>query len=184
MRAIMGLPTDFAVVPLMEILQTIAHEMVHLWQFHFGTPGRRGYHNKEWAAKMESIGLMPSDTGKEGGKKLGEKMADYVIEGGQFEASANKLIESNFGITWKDRLPNREQLAHVVAGEVEGVEISELEAMGVELVAVEVNKSNRRKYTCMCAINVWGKPNLNLICGDCESKFVDSENIDTNGNKA
>ena len=35
-------------------LSTLAHEMAHLWQHHFGKPSRAGYHNKEWAAKMAS----------------------------------------------------------------------------------------------------------------------------------
>lgn len=40
--------------------------------------------NEEWADKMEGIGLMPSSTGKPGGSRTGEKMADYAIEGGLF----------------------------------------------------------------------------------------------------
>ena len=36
-----------------EILSTLVHEMVHLWQHHFGTPSRASYHNREWAAKMK-----------------------------------------------------------------------------------------------------------------------------------
>mgnify|MGYP000852476491 FL=1 len=77
-------PAYFGIVPLLEILQTLVHEMTHAWQQHFGSPGRRGYHNKEWADKMEHIGLMPSSTGKPGGSRTGEKMADYAIEGGLF----------------------------------------------------------------------------------------------------
>lgn len=77
-------PAYFAVYPPEEIMQTLVHEMAHLWQYHFGKPGRRGYHNKEWADKMESIGLMPSSTGKPGGARTGDSMADYAIEGGQF----------------------------------------------------------------------------------------------------
>ncbi len=46
-------PSYFGVVPLLEILQTLVHEMAHAWQFHFGEPGRRGYHNKEWADKWK-----------------------------------------------------------------------------------------------------------------------------------
>jgi len=37
--------------------------MVHQWQQHHGKPGRRGYHNKQWAAKMNSVGLVPTHTG-------------------------------------------------------------------------------------------------------------------------
>ena len=84
-------------------LQTIGHEMCHIWQFHFGNAPRKGYHNKEFAAKMESIGLMPSETGKPGGNKVGQKMDDYVIEGGPFEQLANDLIGSGFKFPWSER---------------------------------------------------------------------------------
>lgn len=34
------------------------------------------------------------------------------------------------------------------------------------------NRSNRVKYQCPCCLNaVWGKPKLNIICGDCDVKF-------------
>src|SRR5262249_14968218 len=57
-----------------EILSTLVHEMVHLWQHHFGKPSRRTYHNKEWAAKMKAVGLVPSDSGEPGGKETGQHM--------------------------------------------------------------------------------------------------------------
>lgn len=75
-------PEYFAAVPLMEVLQTLVHEMVHLWQAHFGTPSRACYHNREWANKMERLGLMPTDTGQPGGRKTGQTVMDYVIAGG------------------------------------------------------------------------------------------------------
>lgn len=166
-------PAYFAVVPLTEVMQTLVHEMVHLWQFHFGTPGRRGYHNKEWAAKMEEVGLMPSSTGKEGGRKVGEKMSDYLIPGGPFEAACDRLLTAAFAITWRDRFPAKTQLDQVVAGEVEGVDAEELAAMGVDIAPPEP-KSNRRKYSCPnCGINAWGKPNLALICGACQELLAD-----------
>src|SRR5246127_2499165 len=52
-----------------EILSTLVHEMVHLWQYHFGSPSRSGYHNREWADMMKRLGLPPSDTGKPGGPR-------------------------------------------------------------------------------------------------------------------
>jgi hypothetical protein len=36
-----------------EILSTLAHEMVHVWQQTHGTPPRRSYHDREWARKMK-----------------------------------------------------------------------------------------------------------------------------------
>lgn len=168
-------PTYFAVVPASEVLQTLVHEMVHCWQFHFGKPGRRGYHNKQWAAKMEEIGLMPSNTGKPGGKKIGEQMADYIIPGGRFEAVCNDLLTRNFKITWKDRFPAKQQLAQVVAGEVEGVELEELNLLGLETEQPE-SKSNRLKYSCgQCFINAWGKPGLKLVCGECNKPLFARE---------
>ena len=40
-------PAYFAAVPIIETLQTLVHEMTHLWQHHFGKPGRARYHNKK-----------------------------------------------------------------------------------------------------------------------------------------
>ncbi len=54
---------------------------------------------------MEAIGLMPSDTGKPGGKKTGEKMADYAIDGGPFMQATEALLKTDFRITWFDRHP-------------------------------------------------------------------------------
>lgn len=184
-------PSYFGVVPLLEILQTIVHEMAHGWQFHFGTPGRRGYHNKEWADKMESIGLMPSSTGQPGGAKTGEKMADYAIAGGRFMLATNELLETGFQVSWLDRFPPVTPVrTHSVQGytttqattdEAEPADL--IEAQNNELSSLaellsapaQGNRSNRIKYRCpSCQSQVWGKPNLRLNCGedDCNgSRF-------------
>ncbi|AFJ90364.1 Zinc metalloproteinase Mpr protein (plasmid) [Burkholderia sp. KJ006] len=176
-------PTYFAVVPLIEIMQTLAHEMAHLWQHHHGNPGRGRYHNNEWADKMEAIGLMPSNTGRPGGKRTGDQMADYPIEGGLFLEVCSDLLTGDFKISWYDRFASA---SHVQAGQnsfgltldlPEGAaSVAALE--GVEMAAVispsasgASNKSNRSKYTCACDINVWGKPGLNLVCGECAEQF-------------
>ena len=64
--------------------QTLVHEMCHHWQKFFGTYPSKGYHDKQWAAKMKAIGLQPSSTGKPGGRETGSKMSDYIIAGGPF----------------------------------------------------------------------------------------------------
>lgn len=171
-------PAYFAVCPPEEIMQTLVHEMTHLWQYHFGKPGRGGYHNKEWASKMESIGLMPSSTGQPGGARTGDKMADYAIEGGLFMEEYNKLMQEDFRISWMDRFPARDRLlAALESGNIQqfagdlsemGIEVSENGEMSIK----QGNKSNRIKYTCpKCETNLWGKPELNVICGDCETTF-------------
>lgn len=197
-------PSYFAVVPIVETMQTIVHEMAHLWQEHFGKPGRGRYHNEEWAAKMESIGLMPSSTGQPGGKRTGDMMADYPIGGGRFLKACDSLLTSDFSLSWYDRFPSDEHLRFgeaSVTAQMQGVQgtsapIKENPALAGAVhpggssrpplapdgtaapVAVGAepaqNKSNRMKYTCSgCQkFSVWGKPDLNIVCGECGKKFV------------
>ena len=89
----------------LETLQTMVHEMVHIWQQHFGNPSRRCYHNHEWANKMISLGLMPSHTGRPGGRRVGQKIAEYAYSDGSFFISALRLFFSGFGLPWVDRFP-------------------------------------------------------------------------------
>lgn len=98
-------PEYFDDYPLIEIFQTICHEMTHLWQSHYGKPGRRGYHNKQWAGKMKEIGLMPSSTGAPGGSETGEYMMDYVILDGLFINACQELIDEGYGFPWVDSFP-------------------------------------------------------------------------------
>jgi len=74
-----------------QICSTLAHEMAHVWQQAHGKPSRNGYHNKEWAAKMIEIGLMPTDTGENGGKQTGAHVTHYVLPGGAYAQAFAKL---------------------------------------------------------------------------------------------
>lgn len=179
-------PAFFAVVPLVEIMATIVHEMVHLWQHHHGKQSRKGYHDKQWGDKMESIGLMPSSTGRPGGKKTGDKMMDYPIEGGRFLAVCSQLITQEYKLSWYDRFT--EYVPSTTGAAAPGISLN-LPAPAMDVAAVTgvamaalaagtgtaapANKSNRSKYTCDCKNAVWGKPGLKLACMSCESKFVE-----------
>jgi predicted SprT family Zn-dependent metalloprotease len=133
-----------------EVLSTLVHEMTHLEQHHFGTPSRNGYHNKEWSKLMEAVGLIPSDTGEEGGKKTGQKMTHYVEPGGLFEMACEKLITSGFSIPWQ--------------------------ALTRDLESAAKKRASKTKYTCMsCNTNAWAKPDTNLMCGDCEIMMIPDE---------
>jgi predicted SprT family Zn-dependent metalloprotease len=57
------------------ILSTLVHEMCHVWQETYGEPSRRGYHNRQWARKMQAVGLQPSSTGKPGGMETGQAVS-------------------------------------------------------------------------------------------------------------
>ena len=98
-------PEYFGVLPIIDTLATLVHEMVHQWQQYYGTVGRRAYHNREWADKMESIGLMPSDTHQPGGKRTGEHMGHYILEDGLFLWAAKRLLQTEFSIGWYDVYP-------------------------------------------------------------------------------
>lgn len=171
-------PSYFGVVPLLEILQTLVHEMAHAWQAHFGDPGRRSYHNKEWAEKMEAIGLMPSDTGKPGGKKTGEKMADYAIEGGLFMQATDALLKSDFRISWFDRrMPADTDIAAIFGADNHDGESDDASGSGGMFeLAPAGNRSNRDKYRCpSCGAQAWGKPGLKLLCGGDDCAAVEFE---------
>jgi len=76
------------------IFSTLVHEMAHMWQEHFGSPSKKGYHNKEWANKMEEVGLMPSVDGSKGGKRTGPRVTHYVVEGGVYDEAFKKMPKS------------------------------------------------------------------------------------------
>ena len=127
-----------------EIASTLVHEMVHVWQEHFGKPGRGTYHNKQWAAKMEEVGLIPSHTGEPGGKRTGQRVTHYIQEGGPFQQQWKTLAECGFAFDYQDRLINGP-------------------------AAIRKLKVG---YACpTCSIHVWGKPDIRFICEDCGERM-------------
>lgn len=170
-------PAYFAVRSIRETLSTLVHEMVHQWQFHFGKPGRGGYHNIEWGFKMESVGLMPSNTGAPGGKKTGDQMTHYIIDGGPYDKACAALLTTEYTLSWLDRFPAERPaprpLLPGVGGDDDdttdpgapaGGELDQIEGL-VLPPAEPVNKSNRVKYVCStCRTQAWGKPGLQLLC--------------------
>lgn len=135
-----------------EVVSTLVHEMAHLWQFEFGNPSRAGYHNHEWAAKMETIGLISSDTGQPGGRRVGQHMSHYIAAGGLFQRAFERMPRA-FRLPWT-ALPEAER------GRGGGAPPAR----------------NKVKYSCpSCGVNVWGRPGLNLVCGDDDSVFEASE---------
>lgn len=133
-----------------EFHQTLTHEMCHLEQFIFGTPGKSGYHNIEFSQIMERVGLQTSDTGTPDGLKTGRRMYDYVIEDGLFQKAFQKLQESGFGV---------------------------LEVMPVKKPQDSKSRfsGKRSKYTCDCGTNVWGKVGLTLTCSNCNKPYKENK---------
>lgn len=133
-----------------DILSTLVHEMVHLWQFHYGTPPRRCYHDKEWSQKMEEVGLMPSDTGQPGGRKTGQSMTHFIVAGGSFDVACQELLATGWRLLWEQ--PPRPAAAGSSTGEPGGA----------------APKATRRKFACpQCKLGAYAKPTARLVCGEC-----------------
>lgn len=123
-----------------EVTSTLVHEMVHCWQQQHGKPASRGYHNKEWAAKMKAVGLQPSNSGGVGGKETGQQMSHYVIPAGRFANAFATLAKTG----WKLNLESAHR-----AGPDGG-------------------RKSKTKFTCSsCGQNAWGKPDLAVTCTPC-----------------
>ena len=132
-------PSCFLDSDLKTILSTFVHEMCHLFQYHFGTPAKNGYHNQEWANKMEEVGLIASHTGMVGGNKTGYKMTHYVLEKGKYEKSFEKLEKLGGKMTWIESIGSAKKIY-----------------------------PKKTKYVCgKCNMKLWGKGGLNISCGDC-----------------
>jgi predicted SprT family Zn-dependent metalloprotease len=157
-------PKHFLMRNIMDTLSTLVHEMCHVWQHHHGdVRSRRTYHNSEWGAKMESLGLMPSNTGQPGGRKTGQQMTHYIMEGGLFETVCKGLLADNFKISWADRFIPIDKLNPPWLGGTSG--------LGGELDPKKKTRT-KEKYICAeCGVSVWGKPDLKIICGHCLKEF-------------
>ncbi|MBW4628217.1 MAG: hypothetical protein KME49_22570 [Brasilonema octagenarum HA4186-MV1] len=134
------------------IFEILVRQMVSLWQHDHGTPSRNDYHNAEWSAKMESIGLVPSDTGEPGGQKTGFRIRHYLQPESKI-AQVLTTIPTEF-FPWRAEPKN-------YAG---------------------VKCSTRVKYTCPeCGANVWGSsPKLKIKCftNMCNARMQTHEELE------
>jgi len=183
-------PAYFARHRVLEVLQTMVHEQVHLWQYLYGQrKSRSGYHNKEWADKMQSIGLMPSDTGQVGGNRTGQTMSDYPLADGRFLDACISLCENNYELKWVDTEPAWQQSCQPRVEQPDQACFEQINEVAPALLAPvptttaaetiqwaappNTKRLSKSRYSCPgCGNNVWGKPDLNIICGDCNQHFA------------
>jgi predicted SprT family Zn-dependent metalloprotease len=131
-------------VPI-EAMAVLVRQMVHLWQEKFGTSSRKGYYNREWADKMEEVGLIPTKTGLPGGKRTGQTVKHFVQSGGRFEQVYREMPKHCLS-------PFRPTIHEVEE---------------------KTGARNKVMYRCPgCGTKVWGKGGLGLIC-ECGKVFVD-----------
>lgn len=154
-------PTYMTSRPMRDVAGTVAHEQAHQWVHRCsGERVTGGYHDKTWALKMESIGLMPSDTGLPGGKKSGYRMSHFPIPGGRFLAVVAALEAYGFALTWGQF---QESLA---AGPGSG-------RSGRSGKGGRGKSKNKVKYVCaQCGQACWGSGTLSVICGKDHSRMT------------
>jgi hypothetical protein len=91
----------------------------------------------------------------------------HPIEGGHFLAALDampELFKMPFVSIEGDRIV---QMMNVLQG-MESV------IGGAPAAGAPTPKKNKVKYSCdTCKTNVWGKPDLKIICGACEGTYVE-----------
>lgn len=131
-----------------QILSTLAHDMVHMWQFEYGDkpPKTNGYHNREWAIKARSIGLIPfsSTTGDKG---TGAKVTHEIKSFGAFDTAASEFIAQGNKI--------------------------EYQAIAAESKERKETTKYTFRYECP-KCDTWAKAHAdsNLVCGKCLERMV------------
>lgn len=116
-------PSYFAVRTIHETLGVLVREMVSLDQT-LNTKRdklpRRRYRNTEWADMCEQVGLMPTSTGLPGGRRVGDNVQTYIVDGGPFDLACSRLVDELFTLSWVDRFPPKLPEARQELGEGEG----------------------------------------------------------------
>jgi predicted SprT family Zn-dependent metalloprotease len=124
-----------------EIMSTFVHEMCHFEQFAFGEPGKRGYHNREWADMMLKVGLQPFNV-KEPKKETGMRCSHKIVEDGKFSKMVAKIPEAM-------RLP----------------------FLGVRMVRAKATGGYFRWHCPECQQLARAKANASLVCGECSDEI-------------
>lgn len=174
-------PALFGEYSWVSLMKAIAQQQCHMWQHLYGEPSRPGYHNTQWAEKMKEIGLMPTATGKPGGRATGQRIFLYIVPDGKFIRACVELIDGplrlpisakwHLSTTQDDNelpinLPvkTRNHLMKTVGRWSDDDLLIEQE----ELKA----KKQKLKYICpTCNVSVWGKSGLNLLCQSCHNSL-------------
>lgn len=137
-------------IPTERTLSTLGHEMAHLWQEEFGKKvPRKCYHNKEWADKMEEIGLMPSTTGEKGGKRTGQRCSHYIIERGPFAVACTRFLEQAGNAILVNAVPK------------------------ITVATTNDKKKLKACFECLiCKQKAWAKPTAKIVCGVCNRPML------------
>lgn len=158
-------PDNFGDRDTKDILSTLVHEMTHLEQQVFGTPGKApGYHNHEWVEMMLAVGLLPYNVQKEDKptwtdgvvshmpkSQTGTRISHAIIPGGSFDKSCDTLLSTGVDICWTTH-----------------------EKTAREKALAKKKRASKTKFTCPdCGQNAWAKPDAHIGCWSCGVEMED-----------
>lgn len=153
-------PAHLALRPPRETASTLVHEMCHLWQHVHGAPPRRGYHDRGWSAKMKEVGLITIDPATGEDRQSAPNLTHRIEDGGPF-AAAFAAMPAEYLFPWQCAEASGKGKGKGKGAEGEGEE------------GKEAKSRNKVKYSCpSCSTNVWGRPELQILCGPCGEPFA------------
>jgi len=147
-----------------ELFQVIIHEMSHQWQQHYGTPGRGGYHNREWADKVLEIGLKPINV-NDSDAETGDSITTILIKGGLAMLALANMPE-DISIPFYAE----------IMGNPDDDDDKKDRGPQEEVPTPKPKSGQRTKYTCPnCGTNMWGRSGINVQCMDCTMKLIETK---------
>lgn len=140
-----------------EVLVTLLHEMVHVYENTYKKALKGGRHSKFWEETMKSFSLEPVIV-----DKARRKASEEIIPGGEFDVFASQFAKEKGDLFFR-----------IMPLSKKGLEKSGSPSLPLSSVEEEGHKGYtvKKKYSCPCGNKVWGKPGLLLTCRDCGEDF-------------
>ena len=148
-----------------QVLSTLVHEMVHLWQYTYGNFSTNGYHNIEWGEKMMSIGLKPVAIDQRMSYKRDKdgvivSFLPTVPKNGYFGGSASATHE----------IVEDGKFAQAAQAWIDRCELQLPKAAPEDVVKKARVLASKSKYICGCGhVAIWGRPGQSIYCGKCKT---------------
>ena len=131
-----------------KIVSFITFACASMWQHINASPTRANYVNEELARKLASFGLETVNI--KTGASTGQQMTINIADDGMFD----NLVDDEF----------------IAQTRLDVGTVSPKK--GVSVNGTPQKQKTKFKYSCDgCGVNVWGKYDLNIICGDCQSQM-------------
>lgn len=153
----LAINTDYLDRDARETLATIYHELCHVYECTYIHIPRNGYHSKAWEGLMLDAGLRPVYQ-----NKAKTSVGTEIINGGEFDVFVTDFLAEHGAFL----LPVRYK-KNMALQKPEGSESQYRPTADNADKEQKTYNRNKIKYKCpLCGTSVWGKPSLELFCGN------------------